>query len=173
MKWCCRVQQTILSQENKYVVQILSSHTGIREEIVNKPDAHYSEICARFNIETSGGSVSRGEDTPESDIDVFYEFLPEMADYNLYLDHFDYLEKLLGRRVELVSVDSMPERIKKAIEVDMFSCNSSLFVTIHSIRFITRRCVVSERETLNLARGKTGSIENSGNMKLKIPWVVC
>ena len=106
----------------------MSVYTSIREEVVSKLDAHYSEICARFGIETLGifGSVSRGEDTPESDVDVFYEFLPEKVDYNLYLDFFDYLEGLFGRRVELVSVDSMPERFKKAIEPDMLIAGKSV-----------------------------------------------
>ncbi len=67
-------------------------YLSIKEDVLTTFEASLPEIRERFGIETIGifGSVSRGEDTPESDIDIMISFLPFQASYHnlLGLNHF-------------------------------------------------------------------------------------
>ncbi len=61
------------------------------------------------------GSVVRGEDTPESDIDFLVEFEPERS----LIDHvalIQDLEDLLGRRVDVVTDSGLHWYIKERIQ---------------------------------------------------------
>jgi len=99
----------------------MTGYVSIKEEVLQKLNANMPEIRERFGIKTLGifGSVSRGEDTPESDIDIFYEFNPDRINYDAYLDLYDYLETLFQHKIEMVSLDSMPSRFRTAIDNDM------------------------------------------------------
>ncbi|MBO5368097.1 nucleotidyltransferase domain-containing protein, partial [Methanocorpusculum sp.] len=50
----------------------MPEYVSIRDDVVKKLEVNLPEIRERFGIETLGlfGSVSRGEDTAESDIDI-------------------------------------------------------------------------------------------------------
>ncbi len=63
------------------------------------------------------GSVSRGEDTPESDVDILVEFSrPEAIGFI----HLAYeLEELLQRKVDLVSRGGIKPKYFKAIKPDL------------------------------------------------------
>ena len=63
------------------------------------------EIRTRFGIDTLQlfGSVSRGEDTPLSDIDLLYTFQPGALSLEHVAGLEDYLEDLFERKVDLVS----------------------------------------------------------------------
>lgn len=54
----------------------MPEYTSIKEDVLKKLEANLPEMRERFGIETIGifGSVSRGEDTPRSDIDSLYKF---------------------------------------------------------------------------------------------------
>ena len=77
----------------------MPEYVSIRDDVVKKLEEHLPEIRERFGIETLGlfGSVSRGEDTAESDIDILYRFKPGIKTYHAMLDLADYLEELFGR----------------------------------------------------------------------------
>lgn len=55
------------------------------------------------------GSVARGDDTPESDIDFLVEFEPGSSLFDL-MDLQEALEQLLGVSVDVVSVGGLKER---------------------------------------------------------------
>ena len=78
----------------------------------------------RYGIETIGifGSVSREEDTPESDVDVVYSFRPEMDTYENLLDLGDFLENLFQRKVDLASVEWMSERLRVCVMREAIFC---------------------------------------------------
>ena len=99
----------------------MTGYTSIKNDVIARLDANMPEIRRRFGIETLGifGSVSRGDDGPDSDIDIFYTFQSGKINYATYLDLCDYLENLLGHTIEMAALDSMPERFRKAIEPDM------------------------------------------------------
>lgn len=98
----------------------MSEYTSIKEEVCRKLEAHMPEIRERFSIETLGifGSVSRGEDTPESDVDVLYKFKDGIRVYQKFLELGDYLETLFGRRVDMIAYDWIDSYMKSAVLQD-------------------------------------------------------
>jgi len=80
-----------------------------------------AEICRRYGVRELSvfGSVARGEDRPNSDIDLLVEFLPE-AEPGL-LDHAGLmldLAALLGRKVDLVSKNALKPLIRDSVIQD-------------------------------------------------------
>ncbi len=68
------------------------------------------------------GSVVRGEETPESDIDILVELKELGQRPPIGLKWFGIeqeLSRLLGREVELVSVRSLSPHVRPYIEKDM------------------------------------------------------
>jgi hypothetical protein len=59
------------------------------------------------------GSAARGEGTPESDLDFVVEF--EAKSFDAYMDLKEYLERLLGRRVDLVPAEDIKPRLRSSI----------------------------------------------------------
>lgn len=53
------------------------------------------------------GSFVRETASLESDVDVLVEFEPEQKTYDGFLDLSEFLERLLGRRVEVVTTESL------------------------------------------------------------------
>lgn len=60
------------------------------------------------------GSVARGEDTERSDIDFLVDAEPEVTLLTLGGLYFE-LEELLGRRIDLLTVDNIPETVMPRI----------------------------------------------------------
>src|SRR5947207_1260154 len=75
------------------VLAILSSH---RDEL----DGFYVKSLSIF------GSVARDEAGPESDVDVLVEFTRPVNFFHLFALE-DYLESLLGRRVDLTTAGGL------------------------------------------------------------------
>ncbi|MDQ3679883.1 MAG: nucleotidyltransferase family protein [Actinomycetota bacterium] len=76
-----------------------------------------SDICSRYGVSRLEvfGSVSRGEDAPDSDIDVLYELAPDSRlgwDIEKLTDE---LSELVGRPVDLVSRNSLHERLRDEV----------------------------------------------------------
>ena len=99
----------------------MSEYVSIKAEVLQKLNDHMPEIRERFGIETLGifGSVARGEDTEESDVDVLYDFQDGRG--NMYsFSHFtEYIENLLGRKTDFVSLKWMTPRFRQYVEPDM------------------------------------------------------
>ncbi len=55
------------------------------------------------------GSYARGEEHDESDVDVYVEFEDTKRTYDNFFALHERLEKLLGRRVDLVTDKSLTE----------------------------------------------------------------
>ncbi len=92
-------------------------YSSIKQDVLAKLEKHLPEIQERFGIETIGifGSVSRGEDTETSDIDILYTFKPEYDTYDTFFELSEYLEELFGRRVDLISPGYLKPRIKPSV----------------------------------------------------------
>ena len=73
-----------------------------RSEYIDLIKAHESELQKRFGITSMRlfGSVARGENRDDSDIDLFVTMPPKM--YN-YIEAVQYLEGILGCSVDLIS----------------------------------------------------------------------
>ena len=96
-------------------------YNSIKSEVLTKLEVYLPEIQSRFGIESLGifGSVSRGEDTPESDIDILYKFKPGIKTYHALLDLGDYLEELFGRKVDLVSSEWINPYLKPYVDAEV------------------------------------------------------
>ena len=83
--------------------------------------AKLAELCRRYQVRELSvfGSAARGEMRPDSDIDLLVEFLPD-ADVSL-IEHAGLmldLERLVGRKVDLVSKKGLKPRIRPFVLAD-------------------------------------------------------
>lgn len=53
------------------------------------------------------GSVARGEARPGSDVDLLVDFVPGQKSFDRFIALSDLLERLLGHRVELVTIEAL------------------------------------------------------------------
>jgi len=79
-------------------------------------EAHATELRA-FGARNIGvfGSFARGEETPESDVDVYLEFAKGMKTYDNFFAIHELLENLFGRPIDLVTDESLGERKSRLI----------------------------------------------------------
>jgi len=70
------------------------------------------ELKEQYGVKRIGlfGSIVRGEQTPESDIDVLVEFDRPIGFFK-FLELEDYLAERLGQKVDLVSTKALKPRI--------------------------------------------------------------
>ena len=64
------------------------------------------------------GSVARGEERPDSDVDILVEFKGK-ATFDRYMDTKFYLEELLECKVDLVTPKAIKPRMKPYIMQDL------------------------------------------------------
>ena len=78
---------------------------------------HEPELKKRFGVATIGifGSYARGEERPESDVDVIVTFRKGEKTFDNYMDCKFYLEDLFGRKVDLVMKGAIKKRLKPYI----------------------------------------------------------
>ncbi|MCK4826262.1 nucleotidyltransferase family protein [bacterium] len=75
-----------------------------------------SELADRFTVQRIGvfGSFAKGDESPESDVDIIVELAEPTFDH--YMDLKFRLEEVLKRPVDLVMADTVKPRIKPIIE---------------------------------------------------------
>jgi uncharacterized protein len=81
-----------------------------------------AQICRKYKIRELGvfGSVARGEATPESDVDILLEFLPDSGMSLFRLEDLNReLEELLGRKVDLASKKGLKDRVRPYVMRDL------------------------------------------------------
>jgi len=61
------------------------------------------------------GSFARGEEHEESDIDILLEFEEGGRSFDAYMDLKFFLEELLGRDVDLLTVEAVKPAIKNRV----------------------------------------------------------
>lgn len=64
------------------------------------------------------GSFARSEAGAESDVDLLVEFAPERKSFDAFMRLYDLLEERLGRRVELVTTESLSPVIGPRIRAE-------------------------------------------------------
>jgi predicted nucleotidyltransferase len=60
------------------------------------------------------GSVARGEAGPGSDIDLLVDYIPGHGGF-AFVEFCDAVERLFGRRVDVVTERSLPPRIRERV----------------------------------------------------------
>jgi predicted nucleotidyltransferase len=85
-----------------------------REKLLAEVDAHADEL-RRLGATSLAlfGSMARGEASDSSDIDFLVELKPKTFD--TYMNVKLFLEKLLGRKVDLVLADAIKPRLRSVI----------------------------------------------------------
>ena len=75
-----------------------------------------SVLKTRFKIKDIGvfGSYARGEERPDSDIDILVEFT-EPVGFFAFLDVEEYLEKILNNNVDLVTKKALKPKIGERV----------------------------------------------------------
>jgi hypothetical protein len=96
-------------------------HNIIQLGTVEVDETKLADLCLQYHVRELSvfGSVARGEMRSDSDIDLLVEFLPDanvglIEHAGLMLD----LERLLGKKVDLVSKNGLKPRIRSAILAD-------------------------------------------------------
>lgn len=90
-------------------------------------EAHAGELSA-LGARRIGvfGSFSRGEENPDSDVDVYLEFEQGMSTYDNFFAIHELLRQLFGRPIDLVTHGALTERKARLI------LPSVRYATIHT-----------------------------------------
>lgn len=91
-------------------------------DVINVLKKHEIEIKEKFHVKRIGlfGSYARHEENEESDIDILVEF-GEPTLHN-FMGLIDYLEKLFGRKVDLVTQKSLSPYLRPIVEKEVVWC---------------------------------------------------
>ena len=94
-----------------------------RDDILRTLREHMTEIrghgVARLAV---FGSVVRGDERPDSDIDILVEFEAPVSIFK-FLDLKDYLETILGQPVDLVMRKALRPELRDRILTETVSAN--------------------------------------------------
>jgi hypothetical protein len=87
-----------------------------REAILQTLRQRSAEMEKRFGVKSLSlfGSTARDEAAPESDVDLLVEFNRPVGYFGLFALQ-DYLEGLLGRRVDLGTTESLKPYIRERV----------------------------------------------------------
>ena len=91
-----------------------------RAEVIALVSAQREEIVRRFGVRSLSlfGSVARDEGRPDSDVDVLVEF-DGPTTFDGHMGLLVFLEDLLGRRVDVVTVKGLKPRLRPLIDQDL------------------------------------------------------
>lgn len=91
------------------------------KNITDTLQKHKSELQGQYGVKGLGifGSFARGETSEQSDVDVLVEFEKGQKTFDHFMDLKYYLEELLGRKVDLVTVDALRPQMKDEILRDV------------------------------------------------------
>ncbi len=86
-----------------------------REEIEGVLREHKPILHKRFKVDKIGlfGSYARGEDTEQSDVDILVDFSQPVGWE--FIDLKEYLEEIIGKRVDLATMGALKRRLKDVI----------------------------------------------------------
>lgn len=90
-----------------------------KEEILKKLDQDRVELQNRFKVSKMAlfGSYARGDQQPDSDVDILVEVDPSIGlDFVTLAER---IEKLLGVSVDLVSIRAINSKMMKFIEPEL------------------------------------------------------
>lgn len=91
---------------------------ALRDDLVGRRQA-ILDLAARYGATNLRlfGSVARGEERPDSDVDLLVE-MAEDRGFADYLALAEELERLLGRRVELVTERGLSPHFRPYVEAE-------------------------------------------------------
>ncbi|GAB6284305.1 MAG: nucleotidyltransferase family protein [Methanoregula sp.] len=89
--------------------------------VISELMSHIDEIRETYKVSRIGvfGSISREEDSPESDVDILIDFIPGKVKYRAFIGLADALEQILSRPVDLITVNSLSPYMRPVIEKEV------------------------------------------------------
>lgn len=92
----------------------------MRDRIKKKLQEHQKELN-QFHIKSLYlfGSVARGEESQESDIDILVSF-DDPISFDRYMELKFYLEELFQRKIDLVTEAGLRAELKNSVIQDLF-----------------------------------------------------
>lgn len=102
------------------------SYSSIRSVVLATLEQQLPDLRDTYGIAEIGifGSVSRGEDTPDSDIDILYSFQPGKVTLANLTGLHEHLEQTFGRKIDLVSRKWLSPFIRPSVERDAIICTT-------------------------------------------------
>jgi len=87
-----------------------------KQEILDVLDRNQSGLIA-LGIRRIGlfGAFVRGEEEPESDIDLLVEFAPDQKSFDTMMDLCLLLERILPHKFDLVTMDTLHPKVASRI----------------------------------------------------------
>jgi predicted nucleotidyltransferase len=97
-----------------------------KSEFVTKLEEVLPLLRERFGVAKIGifGSAARGEERPDSDVDVLVEFAPGQTTFRNFMELAFYLEELFGRRVDLVTEQGLSQYLRPYVEQEVVWCDA-------------------------------------------------
>jgi predicted nucleotidyltransferase len=91
-----------------------------KKSVLSYLKAHKADLLA-FKVHSIGlfGSYLRGQHSQDSDIDFLVEFEPGNKTFDNFIGLIDYLENAFGKRVDLVTRESVSKYILPHIEKEI------------------------------------------------------
>ena len=91
-----------------------------KEEVIRKLRDNMDKIRS-FGVKKIGifGSVARGKATEKSDIDIIVEFEEKRKNFENFIELAFFLEELLGKKVDLLTPESISPYIQPYIKVEV------------------------------------------------------
>jgi len=89
---------------------VMDMSTGVQtKREVFKTISDHSARLKDLDVKKVGifGSFVRGEQTPESDIDLLVQFDPDKKNFDNFIHLSELLEDLLQRRVEIITTEAL------------------------------------------------------------------
>lgn len=83
-------------------------------------------VRERYGVQRIGifGSAGRGEERPDSDIDILVEFAPGKATFRNFMELAFFLEDLFGRKVDLVTEQGLSRYIRPYVTREVVWCET-------------------------------------------------
>ena len=92
--------------------------TDITKELIQQKVRENKDEIRKFGISRIGlfGSFVRGEQKEDSDIDLLVEFYKGKKTFRNFIGFSEYIESVLGKKVEVLTPESMSPYIAPYIE---------------------------------------------------------
>lgn len=106
----------------------MTAQTQHREKnrFISQLEEMFPLLGERFGVMRIGifGSTARGDDRPESDVDVLVEFAPGQTTFRNFMELVFYLEDAFGRWVDLVTEPGLGKHLRPYAEQEVVWCGA-------------------------------------------------
>jgi len=82
---------------------------NLKEQVFEFLKTHKDELYEKFGVSHAGffGSVAKGKEKENSDIDIYVEIEYSRIDLDAYLELIEYLEKAFKRKVDIITSNQL------------------------------------------------------------------